>query len=322
MKTYLFDSIERYKRFSESLDVKAVICNKSWNIFNDSGEKEIYIFQEDGSLIISNNGKVTDGSWKYIPANKSIIINGNDQSYMLHPAFMDEVIFALQVDGTQLYTFLIDESNKQAFEPKTYSELLQYFKDKELAKTHIAEEQKNYEQFLITTDNPLEHVNKDQIVWQTFKEARIKVGEKFIDVETGNYYLEEYLEYPQIKKQLKEKNYFVWRNLRIICCWIAFLGIGLFSILGILTIMHEILLYWDIDFPNWGKEPFTEISLIGKILFIFCAALVFLGIPCWIIKDLYLKEKQRKAFIFAIDEMELDIPEITIEEYVNRGFKD
>lgn len=131
MRTYLFDTIERYKRFSESLDVKAVICNKSWNIFNDSGEKEIYIFQEDGSLIISNNGKVTDGNWKYIPANKSIIINGNEQSYMLHPAFMDEVIFALQVDGTQQCAFLIDESNKQSFEPKTYSELLQYFNDKE-----------------------------------------------------------------------------------------------------------------------------------------------------------------------------------------------
>lgn len=131
MKTYLYDTKERYKRFRESLDVKTIICNKSWNIFNDSGEKEIYIFQEDGSLILSNNGKVINGTWKYIPANKSIIINGSDQSYMLHPTFMDEIIFVLQVDGTQQCAFLIDENNKQSFKPKTYAELLQYFEDKE-----------------------------------------------------------------------------------------------------------------------------------------------------------------------------------------------
>mgnify|MGYP007101928647 CR=1 FL=1 len=100
MKTYLFDTLNRYQRFSEKQDVKAIICNKSWSIFNDTGEKEIYIFQEDGSFIISNNGKVTNGSWKYIPANKSVIIEGNNQNYMLHPAFMDDVIFALQLDGT------------------------------------------------------------------------------------------------------------------------------------------------------------------------------------------------------------------------------
>ena len=46
MKTFLLDSFNRYKRFSEELDVKTILCNKSWLIFNDSGDKELYVFQE------------------------------------------------------------------------------------------------------------------------------------------------------------------------------------------------------------------------------------------------------------------------------------
>lgn len=88
MKTYLFNAINRYKKFSEELDVKAILCDKSWWVFNDSGEKELYIFNTDGNLIISISGKVSNGTWQYIAANKSIIISGNNQSYMVRPVFL------------------------------------------------------------------------------------------------------------------------------------------------------------------------------------------------------------------------------------------
>ena len=97
MKVYILDTINKLQRFSEKLDVKTILCNKSWCVFNDSDEKEVYIFQEDGNLIISNSGKVTKGSWQYLSANKSIIINGNNQSYMpikINTAGVVPVIFA------------------------------------------------------------------------------------------------------------------------------------------------------------------------------------------------------------------------------------
>ena len=131
MKTYLFDTFNRYKRFSEELDAKTILCNKSWWVFNDSGEKEVYIFNTDGSLIISVSGKVTNATWKYIPANKSVIISGNNQSYMVHPAFYDNMIFALQVDGTNEYAFLIDENNLPSTNLKSFSDLVIYFAEKE-----------------------------------------------------------------------------------------------------------------------------------------------------------------------------------------------
>ena len=43
MKTYLLDILNKYNRFSESLDVKNILCNKSWLAFNDTGDKELYI---------------------------------------------------------------------------------------------------------------------------------------------------------------------------------------------------------------------------------------------------------------------------------------
>lgn len=141
MRTYLFDTFNRYKRFSEELDAKTILCNKSWWVFNDSGEKEVYIFNTDGTLIISVSGRVTNATWKYIPVNKSIIISGNNQSYMLHPAFYDNMIFTLQMDGANEYAFLIDEQNLSSTNLKTFNDLVVYFAEKE-RQAILAEERK------------------------------------------------------------------------------------------------------------------------------------------------------------------------------------
>ena len=63
MKTYLFETLNRYKRFSESLDAKAVLSNKAWVVFNDEGEKQVYIFQEDGTVLITTNGIGSVKTW-------------------------------------------------------------------------------------------------------------------------------------------------------------------------------------------------------------------------------------------------------------------
>ena len=131
MKTYLFDTFNRYKRFSDKLDAKTILCNRSWWVFNDNGDKEIYIFQKDGTLIISIKGRVSYSTWKYISANQSIIITSGDQSYMVKPAFVDSNILALQVDGTDEYAFLIDEDILKRLVFKTFNDVLYYFEQRE-----------------------------------------------------------------------------------------------------------------------------------------------------------------------------------------------
>jgi len=131
MKTYILDTFNRFKRYSDSLDIKTVLCNKSWWVFNDLGEKEIYLFQEDNTLIIAVKGIVSNATWKYISANNSLLISTKSESYLLHPAFIDEVIFALQLDGTSQYSFMIDETQRDSFAPKTLTDITNYFHDKE-----------------------------------------------------------------------------------------------------------------------------------------------------------------------------------------------
>ena len=150
MKTYLFDTLNRFRRFSENLDVKATLCNRPWQVFNDSGEKELYIFQEDGTLLITYSGRVTHSTWQYIAANKSIVISAGEQSYMVHPAFMDNVLFALQVDGTNECAFLIDENNAQSFAPRSYTALMGYFEEKE---RKVLEEERRRRQAALEAEN-------------------------------------------------------------------------------------------------------------------------------------------------------------------------
>lgn len=138
MKTYLLNIPKELKKFSQELDAKALLCNKTWEVLNDEGNKQVFIFQNDGKLLISTNGDVTNSTWQFITANYSIVITVKDQTTMLRPAFIDGVIFAMQKDGTQECLFLIDEHNKSICPNRTLTELKLYF-HKEVEKILEAE---------------------------------------------------------------------------------------------------------------------------------------------------------------------------------------
>lgn len=175
MKTYLLETLNRYKRFSESLDAKAVLSNKAWIVFNDEGEKQVYIFQEDGTVLITTNGIGSVKTWKYIPANKSILINGDGNRFvMLRTAFVDENILAFQLDGTDRYAFMIDENNKALFAPKTLEELNIYLVDK-LDK----EKQKRIEQQ--NKENEFAEKAKQKVDREKAEKIRCEIEMKYLD---------------------------------------------------------------------------------------------------------------------------------------------
>lgn len=175
MKTYLFETLNRYKRFSESLDAKVVLSNKAWIVFNDEGEKQVYIFQEDGTVLITTNGIGSVKTWKYIPANRSILINGDGNRFvMLRTAFVDENILAFQLDGTDRYAFMIDENNKALFAPKTLEELNTYLVDK-----LDTEKQKQIEQQ--NKDNELAEKAKQEANCEKAEKIRREIEIKYLD---------------------------------------------------------------------------------------------------------------------------------------------
>ena len=180
MKAFLFDSLNRFRKYSEELDTKAEIrkclCGKAWLVFNNSGDKEVYIFQEDGSLIISINGNITRGSWEYLSVNNSIAISASNQEYMVHPAFLDNILFALQVDGTENYAFLIDQKNALNFAPKSLDDLHRYFRQKE--QKRIEEENRIKEEQRLAELKQIEEANRIREELRLAEQKRIEKEKK------------------------------------------------------------------------------------------------------------------------------------------------
>ena len=142
MKTYILSILDSLKQINETLDAKAALYNKSWLVFNDTGIKEVYIFQKDGTLLDSVNGRVIEGSWQYIKENRTLLISIMGNSYMFHPLFMDDIVLALQMDGTKECCFMIDESNAMIFLPKTLNELNEYLQEKVLNFEYESQQEK------------------------------------------------------------------------------------------------------------------------------------------------------------------------------------
>lgn len=188
MKTYILDSINRFKRFSENLDVATTLSNKTWVVFNDSGERELYIFQPDGSVIITKNGIGIVGQWQWISANQSLIIQRDGSVIMLHPEYIDNIILALNLDGTRETAFLIEESNRESFAPKTLSQLEGYFRNKEQKLLEEAEERRKREAEELRKKREHERAEEERrqrrerviiVETQRFKEAQaMKIAEE------------------------------------------------------------------------------------------------------------------------------------------------
>ena len=134
MKTFLFEIPRLLRVKSKELDVTAALINRSWLVFNDEGIKQVFVFLEGGKVLVSTNGSVSYSQWSYYAVNQALVISSDNKGLMFHPAFVDDKVFALQLDGTKEVLFMIDEGVAPSFVPKTLSDLKAYFVQKEMLK--------------------------------------------------------------------------------------------------------------------------------------------------------------------------------------------
>ena len=127
MKTFTLNIPKESWNWSYTLDIRTILCNRSWILFNDEHEKEVYIFQEAGTLIVSQNGKVNKTKWEYITQNASLIIeNINSGTYMLKPTYYDKKVLVLQVYGTNEYVTMFNENNLDELMLNSIDKVKQY----------------------------------------------------------------------------------------------------------------------------------------------------------------------------------------------------
>ena len=166
MKTFLLNIPNEIRNWNNSLDAKSLLCSQSWNVFNDEGIKEVYIFQNDGTLIASHNGKVTKAKWEYIPQNTSLIIENLEADiYMLKPVCYDDKVLTLQVDGTNNFALLISDKYVQQLMLDSVAKAKLYIEEpQEFARQKEEKEQQrkaNWEDFI--QKKAEEHLNTPEI---------------------------------------------------------------------------------------------------------------------------------------------------------------
>jgi len=110
MKTYFLDIIPKLRRYSEQLDDIAILLSQHWTLVDDSTDiRVVYIFRENGQLLVSRNGRISKATWEYL-GNSSIMIEDENETLLFKLGFFDKFILALKVDGEDLYALLVNEN--------------------------------------------------------------------------------------------------------------------------------------------------------------------------------------------------------------------
>jgi hypothetical protein len=136
MKTFLADIIPKIERFSKKLDDLTLLTNQHWVCLNDIlNSKTVYIFRGNNQLLISDNGIVQKGSWEYL-GNQSLLLDTNNQSYLLKQGFFDENVIALKLDSSEQFAFFVNET-KYDKELNNIHDILMFLENKYLKENNF-----------------------------------------------------------------------------------------------------------------------------------------------------------------------------------------
>lgn len=144
MKTFLLSKVKRLKNYSQELDAKAVLHNKSWEVFNETGDKELMIFRSSQELVISRNGIVQKGKWELLDI-ANILIDVGEVSYLLNASYIEDEFLALKLDGTERYMVMIEADMKNRFSLNSIKSIEGYL-DNRYRSLEAEKEAKNQEQ--------------------------------------------------------------------------------------------------------------------------------------------------------------------------------
>lgn len=128
MKTYICNIPNFIKNFSKVLDYKTVLCDKIWHVLRDDQTNETYIFRQNGEILISVNGITSIGKFTILPMG-AILIAISGTNYLIRP-YNSELkdILAFNLDGTNQFSFLINEKSSLADTIKTHQQLENHYR--------------------------------------------------------------------------------------------------------------------------------------------------------------------------------------------------
>lgn len=111
MVSIIKDYLNKITVHSECLSRTEKYINKPWVHIDSDGNYHKYIFNPDGDLFMSFNGKVEIGKWKYLTEANLIFIDRLTDKIMLKQSFFDESVMILKIDGTTEDLFILANEN-------------------------------------------------------------------------------------------------------------------------------------------------------------------------------------------------------------------
>ncbi len=118
MIDYLKNLLPRLKEFSANLDKIEVFVDKHWVFIDNNGNQQSYIFQRNGSLVMSLNGDAQIGKWSFLASAKSILVDRNVDKILLNQALVFDGLMFLKKDGTESNPWVL--VNKQVVPDLNY----------------------------------------------------------------------------------------------------------------------------------------------------------------------------------------------------------
>ena len=108
MKIYLKSLITKLSNYNRKLDTESLFVDKLWSVIDEKGNHQSFVFESNGDLTMSNNGKVKMGKWKFFTQAKSIRIDrGNGDIIFLNHDFFVDAVMIFKYDGSDNNDLLV-----------------------------------------------------------------------------------------------------------------------------------------------------------------------------------------------------------------------
>lgn len=283
MKTYILDTIDRFKRYSQTLDVQTILCQKAWYVLNEDGDAENLVFQKDGIVFVSINGALKKYTWQYIPQNQSLnIMHTDTDGTMLKPAYIDDKILTFQKIGTNECMFLIDDALDEKEKFLTLDAVKKYLIECE---QKAIEEQKK----IMLMQHAEERKKKLQLEDAEKERTQKRLVEKQIKQE----------KIKNLQKEIENKEQLLANNQQEICqltdtvygCWAAcfsvqydFVSERRDVIISICCIISICVVFISFSMACWAGFVIDDILTILAIIFTLIVALI-MGIGSIFLKE-------------------------------------
>lgn len=122
MKIFLESILPTFAKYSERLDKLTILIDEPWVIVNEDEVFKKFIFQKNGKVLISENGKVSFGTWKLLDKANAILMEHEGNLTLYNHVFLDEGLLILKLDGGVDYMCLANENVVPGLDIERYLE--------------------------------------------------------------------------------------------------------------------------------------------------------------------------------------------------------